>query len=165
MSQSHRQLFIFFTSFSIDNRSWSVSPVSTTDHVDTSVRPFIQEKILTARGSSKALVLTHGGSRVNKLQAKTKCQILQHHQYNTHKWLNQFWRHWYRVTAQWLSSTLFRRSHQRCSVKGVPENFANFTGKHLCQSLFLKKLQAFRSVTLLKRNSNTGVFLWNLRNF
>ena len=31
----------------------------------------------------------------------------------------------------------YRSSHQRCSVKkGVLRNFAKFTGKHLCQSLF-----------------------------
>ena len=46
----------------------------------------------------------------------------------------------------------------------VLQNFANFTGKHLCWSLFFKKLQAFRPATLLKRDSYTGVFLWNLRN-
>ena len=39
---------------------------------------------------------------------------------------------------------------RRCSVKkGVLKNFAKFTGKQLCQSLFLIKLQA----------SGTGVFL------
>ena len=33
-----------------------------------------------------------------------------------------------------------RSSHWRCSVKkGVLRNFAKFTGKHLCQSLFFKK--------------------------
>ena len=38
---------------------------------------------------------------------------------------------------------LFRRSHWRCSVKkGVLKKFGNFTGKHLCWSLFLIKLQA-----------------------
>ena len=37
---------------------------------------------------------------------------------------------------------IFRSSHQRCSVKiGVLKNFSNFTGKHLCWSLFLIKLQ------------------------
>ena len=31
-------------------------------------------------------------------------------------------------------------SHQRCSVrKGIFRNFAKFTGKHLCQSLFFNK--------------------------
>ena len=38
----------------------------------------------------------------------------------------------------------------------VRKNFANFTGKHLCWS---------RPVILLKRDSNTGIFLWNLLNF
>ena len=37
--------------------------------------------------------------------------------------------------------------------------FANFTGKHLCWSLFLIKFQVFRPATLLKRDSNTGVFM------
>ena len=43
--------------------------------------------------------------------------------------------------------------------KGVLNFFANFTGKHLCWSLFLIKLQAFSPVHLLKRDSNEGVFL------
>ena len=38
-----------------------------------------------------------------------------------------------------------------------------FTGKHLCWSLFLIKLQASRLATLLKRDSYTGVFLWILQ--
>ena len=30
-----------------------------------------------------------------------------------------------------------QKQHRRCSVKkGVPKNFANFTRKHLCRSLF-----------------------------
>ena len=37
-----------------------------------------------------------------------------------------------------------RSGHLRCSVKkGVLNNFANFTGVHLCCSLFLIKLQDF----------------------
>ena len=43
--------------------------------------------------------------------------------------------------------------------KAVLENFAIFTGKQLCWSLFLIKLQAFKLATLLKRDSNTGAFL------
>ena len=36
--------------------------------------------------------------------------------------------------------TFSRSSHQRCSAKkGVLRNFAKFTGKHLCQSLFFNK--------------------------
>ena len=43
--------------------------------------------------------------------------------------------------------------------KSVFKNLANFTEKQLCRSLFLIKLQAFRPATLLKRVSNTDVFL------
>ena len=46
----------------------------------------------------------------------------------------------------------------------VLKNFAIFTGKHLCRSLFLRKLQVLKPASLLKRDSNTGVFLWILRN-
>ena len=42
--------------------------------------------------------------------------------------------------------------------RSVFKNFAIFTGKHLCWSLFLIKFQAFRLATLLKRDSDTGVF-------
>ena len=43
--------------------------------------------------------------------------------------------------------------------KGVLRNFAKFTGKHLCQSLFFNKVAGLRPATLLKRDSGTGVFL------
>ena len=39
---------------------------------------------------------------------------------------------------------------------GVLKNSANFTGKDLCWSFFLRKLQAQRPVTLFKKVSNTG---------
>ena len=48
---------------------------------------------------------------------------------------------------------------------GVLKNFANFLGKYLWWSLFLIKLQAWRPATLFRRDCNTGVFHWNLRNF
>ena len=54
-----------------------------------------------------------------------------------------------------------KSSQQRCSVKeGFFKSFTNLAGKHLCSSLFLIKLQAFSAITLLKRDSNTGAFLW-----
>ena len=37
--------------------------------------------------------------------------------------------------------------------------FAMFTGKHLCWSLFLIKILAFKSATLSKDDCNTGAFL------
>ena len=42
---------------------------------------------------------------------------------------------------------------------GALKNLAIFTGKQLSRSLFLIKLQAFRTVTLLNRDSDTGVFI------
>ena len=55
---------------------------------------------------------------------------------------------------------------------GVLRNFAKFTGRHLCQSLFFK-YQVFLSMYNLllglqldlKRDSGTGVSLWILQNF
>ena len=42
----------------------------------------------------------------------------------------------------WLSFiSIARSSHLRCSIKKwVLRNFTNFTGKHLCQSLFFNKV-------------------------
>ena len=59
----------------------------------------------------------------------------------------------------------WRRSSRRAVVcrEGVLKNFAKFTGKHLCQNLFLIKLQG--SATLLKKRFWQDVFLWILRNF
>ena len=47
---------------------------------------------------------------------------------------------------------VFRSSHHKCSMwKGVLRNFTKFTGKHLCQSLFLIKLQASACNFIKKR--------------
>ena len=44
-----------------------------------------------------------------------------------------------------------RSSHHRSSVrKGVLRNVANFTGKHLCQSIFFNKVAGKRPATLSK---------------
>ena len=47
--------------------------------------------------------------------------------------------------------------HSEAATRGALKTLANFTGKHLCWSLFFTKLQAFRPATLLKRDS-TQVF-------
>ena len=52
----------------------------------------------------------------------------------------------------------FRSSHQRCSLsKGVLRNFAKFTGKHLCQSLFFNKV-AGAACNFIKKETLTQVF-------
>ena len=47
---------------------------------------------------------------------------------------------------------------RKCYKKYV-QNLVIFIVKYLCWSLFLIKLQNFRPATLLKSDSNTGVFL------
>ena len=48
--------------------------------------------------------------------------------------------------------------------KGVLRNFSDILGKHLCHSLFFNKVAGLKPATLLKRDSDTGVFLGILRN-
>ena len=43
--------------------------------------------------------------------------------------------------------------------------FKNFLRKHQCWSLLLIKIQAYRPANLLKRDSNTGVFLTVIAKF
>ena len=63
-----------------------------------------------------------------------------------------------RVKFHSLNSTKYRSSQRRCPVrKGVLRNFAKFTGKQLCQSLFLNKVAGLRPATLLK-NTLAQVF-------
>ena len=68
-----------------------------------------------------------------------------------------------------LRPMLSLRKHKQLPAvlfkKSVLKNFATFTEKHLYWSLFLIKLQAWRPAILLKRDSNTGLFLWITRNF
>ena len=49
-----------------------------------------------------------------------------------------------------------RSSHRRCSLrKRVIRNFSKFTGKHLCQSFFFNKVQAFN---FIKKETLTQAF-------
>ena len=51
-------------------------------------------------------------------------------------------------------------THPRCSVRqGVLRNFAKFTGKHLCQSLFFDKVAGLGLQFYQKSDLYTGVFL------
>ena len=49
--------------------------------------------------------------------------------------------------------------------KGVLWNFAKFTRKHLCQSLFFSIVAGHGLQLFQKRGSGKGVFLWIFRNF
>ena len=60
----------------------------------------------------------------------------------------------FRVVLFFLYFILRKQPQEMFCKKRCFKNFANFTGKHLCWSLFL-----------LKRDSNSGVFQWNLWSF
>ena len=59
--------------------------------------------------------------------------------------LQNFWEHlFWRTSTNDCFYTVSRSSHRRCSLrKDVLRNFAKFTGKHLCQSLYFNILQNF----------------------
>ena len=81
-------------------------------------------------------------------------------------WIKPYWRNNNITIQKYFSAYIIQKQlfadalQNRCS-----KNFTIFTGKHLCLSLFLIKLQAFGHVALLNRDSNSGIFLLILRNF
>ena len=62
--------------------------------------------------------------------------------------------------------TITRSSHAKVFCKkGVLENSVKFTGKHLCQSLFLNKVAGVRPVTLFKKRLWHNFFPVNFAKF
>ena len=56
-----------------------------------------------------------------------------------------------------------RNKHCKCCVKkGVLKNFAKFTGKYLCWSLFFNKVEGLRPATSLKKKLQHRSFPMNL---
>ena len=56
------------------------------------------------------------------------------------------------LSCEFCKISKYRSSHRGCSIKkGVLENFAKLTGKHLCQSLFFNKVVGLRPPTLFKK--------------
>ena len=65
---------------------------------------------------------------------------------------------WWKIFEQIVTVAYLKKQPPEVFCKkGALKNFAYFTGKQLCWNLFLIKLQAWGSVTFLKRDSNTGV--------
>ena len=73
------------------------------------------------------------------------------------------------ISSKFIIAKLFtgyRSSQQRRSIKkGVLKNFAKFTVKHLCQSLFFNKVVGLRPATLLKKRLWQRCFLVNFAKF
>ena len=57
----------------------------------------------------------------------------------------------------------FRSSHRKCSIKkGILKNFAKFTGKHLCQSLFFIFWRNFKNTFFTKHLRGTASVICNI---
>ena len=55
--------------------------------------------------------------------------------------------------VKYVKSFYLSSSYRRCSArKGVLRNFAKFTGKHLCQSVFFNKVASLRPESLFLQN-------------
>ena len=67
---------------------------------------------------------------------------------------------WQTEESLW-NNLLYRSSRSQMFFKmGVLKNLGIITAKHLCWSLSIMKLQAWRAATLWKRYSSTSVFFW-----
>ena len=91
------------------------------------------------------------------------CCIFSEHLFlgNTPGWLLLYCKNPYSYQRILL---LFRSSHRWCSVrKGVLSNFKKFTGKHLCQRLFVNK--GLQTTSLLKKSPWHWCFPVNFAKF
>ena len=105
----------------------------------------------------------HGCSTVNFLNIYRRTPFLT----NTSEWLLLIVEtrklSWVKIKlsliVKWRELVFYRRSHQRCSIKkALLKNIAIFTGKHLCWSLFLIKLEDLRACNFIKRETSPQVF-------
>ena len=64
------------------------------------------------------------------------------------------------------SSTIFRSSHRRCSIKkAILKHFVIFTGKHLCRGLFFNKVAGHQACNFIKKRLQHRYYLANIRKF
>ena len=112
------------------------------------------------------------GTTINRITGSLQililnCNFTQYYLHGLNPLPGQILLIWY-FKRKKMFSIFFKWQKQLLQVfykKAALEDFEILTGKYLCWSLFLIKLQAFRLATLLKRDSDTGVFLWILQNF
>ena len=68
-------------------------------------------------------------------------------------------------TILYITSSKCRSRNSEALKKiGLLKNFTKFTGKHLCWNLFLNKVQAWSTATLLKQKLRHRCFMWLFQN-
>ena len=64
------------------------------------------------------------------------------------------------------SSTIFRSSHWRCSIKkAILKHFVIFAGKHLCWGLFFNRVAGHQTCNFIKERLQHRYFLANITKF
>ena len=84
--------------------------------------------------------------------------------------LSPLWILLYKYFSSWEIlrnySTIFRSSHQRCSIKkAILKHFVIFTGKHLCRGLFFNKVAGHQPCNFIKKRPQHRYYLANIRKF
>ena len=62
-------------------------------------------------------------------------------------------------------STIFRRSHHKCSIKSYCQTFVIFTGKHLWWGLFFNKVEGHQTCGFITKGLQHRYFLVNFGKF
>ena len=84
--------------------------------------------------------------------------------------LSPLWILLYKYFSSWEIlrnySTIFRSSHQRCSIKkAILKHFVIFTGKRLCRGLFFNKVAGHQACNFIKKRLQHRYFLANIGKF
>ena len=84
--------------------------------------------------------------------------------------LSPLWILLYKYFSSWEIlrnySTIFRSSHQRCSIKkAILEHFVIFTGKHRCRGLFFNKVAGHQVCNFIEKRLQHRYYLVNIRKF
>ena len=120
--------------------------------------------------SENLLLLLFHLLKFRKLQ-KSKCKKIYIRRRPPKFWVQNIFNYNLQQNLRFLqhsSRHYLPRQKQRpevfCKI-GVPSNFTNLTGKHLCQSLFFSKVSGLRPSTLFKKRLWHRCFPVNLLNF
>ena len=62
-------------------------------------------------------------------------------------------------------STIFRRSHHKCSIKSYCQTFVIFTGKHLWWGLFFNKVEGHQTCRFITKGLQHRYFVVNFEKF
>ena len=128
-------------------------------HLNSKSYPIVVPDVFPLAFRSRSIAIRYASYHFQNRSVPTPLRYKNHAEKNMFQWKQKAYPIW-----------KLERSHSdpvwwKHSIKQFATFTFTFIGKFLCCSQFLIKLQLWRPVTLLKRESNTGVFLWILEHF